>query len=147
MGSAKQRAVARGKGYTPSADVYAYACRDNRILLWFKRSEVGLMTIDETSKTLGMLLGSVDSIRNQTKDQWSSLEQLEGEVGNNKLALKGVLDAVADLEEQVAKLAPIVVDLKEAKIKAYFFLALIGASGAGLTLAGDWIGQIIGLWS
>ena len=105
------------------------------------------MTIDETSKTLGMLLGSVDSIRNQTKDQWSNLEQLEGEVGNNKLALKGVLDAVADLEEKVAKLAPIVVDLKEAKIKAYFFLALIGASGAGLTLAGDWIGQIIGLWS
>ena len=105
------------------------------------------MTIDETSKTLGMLLGSVDSIRNQTKDQWSNLEQLEGEVGNNKLALKGVLDAVADLEEKVAKLAPIVVDLKEAKIKAYFFLALIGASGAGLTLAGKELLELAGLWS
>ena len=94
------------------------------------------MTIDETSKTLGMLLGSVDSIRNQTASQWTSLEQLEVEIGNNKLALKGVLDAVADLEEQVAKLAPIVTGLQEFKLKSLFLLTLIGASGAGLTLAG-----------
>ena len=147
MGSAKQRAVARGKGYTPSADVYAYACRDNRILLWFKRSEVGLMTIDETSKTLGMLLGSVDSIRNQTASQWTSLEQLEGQVGNNKLALKGISDAVADLEEQVAKLAPIVTGLQEFKLKSLFLLTLIGASGAGLTLAGKELLELAGLWS
>ena len=102
------------------------------------------MTIDETSKTLGMLLGSVDSIRNQTASQWTSLEQLEVEIGNNKLALKGVLDAVGDLEEEVARLAPIVRALKDAKLKAIFLLGLIGASGAGLTLAGKELLELVG---
>ena len=112
-----------------------------------QRDERKIMTIDETSKTLGMLLGSVDSIRNQTASQWTSLEQLEGQVGNNKLALKGISDAVADLEEQVAKLAPIVTGLQEFKLKSLFLLTLIGASGAGLTLAGKELLELAGLWS
>ena len=112
-----------------------------------QRDERKIMTIDETSKTLGMLIGSVDSIRNQTASQWTSLEQLEGQVGNNKLALKGISDAVADLEEQVAKLAPIVTGLQEFKLKSLFLLTLIGASGAGLTLAGKELLELAGLWS
>jgi len=105
------------------------------------------MSIDETSKAIGQLLASTDSIRNQTKDQWDGIEALEKENSTLKVAIKGICDAIADLETEVARLAPIVTELKEAKIKAYFFLALIGMAGGGLSIAGAEIGAIIGLWS
>jgi uncharacterized protein YoxC len=105
------------------------------------------MAIDETSKTLGHLISSSEMLRSQTKDQWAGLEALEQDVNAINVSIKGTADAVADLEEEVARLGPIVSELKEAKIKAYFFLALIGMAGGGLSIAGAEIGQIIGLWS
>lgn len=112
-----------------------------------QRDERKIMAIDETSKAIGQLLASTDSIRNQTKDQWEGIEALERDINSLKVSIKGVCDAIQDLETEVGRLTPIVTDLKEAKIKAYFFLALIGFAGGGLSIAGGKVGEIIGLWS
>ena len=92
------------------------------------------MAIDETSKTLGHLISSSESLRSQTKDQWAGLEALEQDVNAINVSIKGPADAVADLEEEVARLGPIVSDLKDAKLKAIFLLGLIGASAGGTVL-------------
>jgi amino acid permease len=79
------------------------------------------VALDEVSKTLGELVAGVESLRNQTKDQWEDLEEIKKLVGE-----------VHEIREDVAAMKPHVEDYRRLKQRGLGVVALLGLMGTGV---------------
>mgnify|MGYP003627752240 CR=1 FL=1 len=79
------------------------------------------MNIDGVSKTLGELVASVQSLTNQTRDQWEKLDEIE------KHAAKW-----ESLAEDVADMKPHVDDYKRLKQRGIGMFVILGLLFGGL---------------
>ena len=82
------------------------------------------MSIDDVSKTLGELVSSVQSLTNQTRDQWEKLEKIE----KHAAKWEGVAEDVADMKPHVDDYKR----LQQRGVGMFIILGLLfGGLGAG----------------